>query len=255
MNGSYFPYIGFAAAKIEVRALRVATIPPLAILADCCSITSCNALLSSGFILSNSSILTNPWSPSTTAPASNIIIPVLSRTTAAVNPAAVEPLPEVYKPRGAILAQNFNISLFAVPGSPTKNTLMSPLILLPSPNNLWFEPTISNKIASLISDWPWIWGANESISLWYMSGIWPSDLIIFSSSGEISSLATFLSDLIPRPAKNSILFPSILNRYNPLWPRCIPATDSCSILTTPVRIIRSPGRELSTKSCLIVTSI
>ena len=64
------------------------------------------------------------------------MIPVLSRTTAAVSPAAVEPLPEVYNPRGAILAQNFNISLFAVPGSPTKNTLMSPLILLPSPNSL-----------------------------------------------------------------------------------------------------------------------
>ncbi len=134
LKGSYFPYIGFAAAKIDVLALSVATIPPLAILADCCSITSCNALLSSGFILSNSSILTRPWSPSTTAPASSIMIPVLSRTTAAVRPAAVEPLPEVYNPLGAILEQNFSISDFAVPGSPTRNTFMSPLILLPSPN-------------------------------------------------------------------------------------------------------------------------
>ena len=39
---------------IDVLAFNVATIPPFAILADCCSITSCNALLSSGFILSNS---------------------------------------------------------------------------------------------------------------------------------------------------------------------------------------------------------
>ena len=44
----------------RIHALRVATIPPFAILTDCCSITSCNALLSSGFILSNSSIHTNP---------------------------------------------------------------------------------------------------------------------------------------------------------------------------------------------------
>ena len=136
LKGSYFPYIGFAAAKIEVLAFSVATIPPFAILTDCCSITSCKALLSSGFILSNSSIHTRPWSPSTTAPASSIMIPDLSLTIAAVSPAAVEPLPEVYKPRGAILAQNFSISLFAVPGSPTRKTLMSPLILLPSPNVL-----------------------------------------------------------------------------------------------------------------------
>ncbi len=40
LNGSYFPYIGFAAARIEVLAFSVATIPPFAMLADCCSITS-----------------------------------------------------------------------------------------------------------------------------------------------------------------------------------------------------------------------
>ncbi len=136
LNGSYFPYIGFAAAKIDVRAFSVATIPPFAMLADCCSMTSCSALRSSGFILSNSSIHTRPWSPNTTAPASNIIMPVLSLTTAAVNPAAVEPLPDVYNPLGASLAQNFNISDFAVPGSPTRNTLMSPLIFVPSPITL-----------------------------------------------------------------------------------------------------------------------
>ena len=60
LKGSYFPNIGFAAARIEVRAFNVATIPPLEILAVCCSMTSCNALLSSAFILSNSSIQTKP---------------------------------------------------------------------------------------------------------------------------------------------------------------------------------------------------
>ena len=165
LNGSYFPYIGFAAAKIEVLALSVATIPPFAMLADCCSITSCRALLSSGLILSNSSIQTRPWSPSTTAPASSMKIPEVSRTTAAVRPAAVEPLPEVYNPLGAILAQNFSISLFAVPGSPTRKILMSPLTLVPSESARCVEPTINKRIASLNSLWPRIWGANESISL------------------------------------------------------------------------------------------
>ena len=73
-----------------------------------------------------------------------------SATTAAVKPAAVEPLPEVYKPRGATLTQNFSISLFAVPGSPTKNMLISPLILLPSSNSRCVEPAINNKMDSLI---------------------------------------------------------------------------------------------------------
>ena len=81
-------------------------------------------------------------------------IPFVSLTTAAVKPAAVEPRPEVYKPRGATLTQNFNISLFAVPGSPTRKTLMSPLILLPSSNSLCVEPAISNKIDSLIISCP-----------------------------------------------------------------------------------------------------
>ena len=95
LNGSYFPYSGFAADKMEVRAFNVATIPPFATEQVCCSITSCNAERSSGFILSNSSIQTKPWSPKTTAPASSIIIPDLSRITAAVRPAAVVPRPEV----------------------------------------------------------------------------------------------------------------------------------------------------------------
>ena len=93
------------------------------------------------------------------------MMPILSRTTAAVSPAAVEPLPEVYKPLGAILAQNFSISLFAVPGSPTKKMLMSPRIFAPSASTLWVEPTIKSKIASLIISCPCICGANEATSL------------------------------------------------------------------------------------------
>ncbi len=91
-------------------------------------------------------------------------IPFVSLTTAAVKPAAVEPLPEVYKPRGATLTQNFNISLFAVPGSPTKNMLISPLILLPSCNSLWVEPAIKSNIDSLTTSCPVMCGAYESIN-------------------------------------------------------------------------------------------
>src|SRR5579875_2132311 len=75
---------GFAASTIEVLALRVATIPPLATLTVCCSITSCRTPLSSGLILSNSSMHATPRTARTTAPASSIISPLFSFTTAAV---------------------------------------------------------------------------------------------------------------------------------------------------------------------------
>jgi len=89
----------------------------------------------------------------------------VSRTTAAVSPAAVEPLPDVYNPLGAILAQNFSISLFAVPGSPTRKTLMSPLIFVPSVSTRCVEPTISKRMASLNNACPLMCGANDAINL------------------------------------------------------------------------------------------
>ena len=92
-------------------------------------------------------------------------MPVLSLTTAAVSPAAVLPRPLVYRPRGAILAQNLSISDFAVPGSPTRNMLMSPRTLEPSGICLWVEPTTSSIIASLMVSCSVMWGANESTSL------------------------------------------------------------------------------------------
>ena len=92
-------------------------------------------------------------------------IPEVSRTTAAVRPAAVEPLPDVYNPLGAILEQNFSISLFAVPGSPTRKTFMSPLTFEPSESARCVEPTISKRIASLNISCPRICGAKEPINL------------------------------------------------------------------------------------------
>ena len=60
LNGSYLPYLGLAADRIEVLAFSVATIPPFATEQVCCSITSWSADLSSDLILSNSSIQTRP---------------------------------------------------------------------------------------------------------------------------------------------------------------------------------------------------
>ena len=77
----------------------------------------------------------------------------------------MDPLPDVYNPLGAILAQNFSISLFAVPGSPTRKTLMSPLTFEPSESARCVEPTISKRIASLNISCPRICGANDATNL------------------------------------------------------------------------------------------
>ncbi len=115
---------------MDVLALRVATIPPLAIETVCCSIASCIATLSSGRILSISSMAATPLSAKTNAPASRVIPPAFSRRTAAVNPAAVVPRPEVYKPRGAIFATYCRSCDLAVPGSPNRRTFMSPRMVM-----------------------------------------------------------------------------------------------------------------------------
>ena len=43
-------------------------------------------------------------------------------------------------------------------------------------------------------------------------------------------------------------------RYSALFARITPAICSCSMRTTPVSTMRSPGRALSTRSCFAVTS-
>lgn len=59
-----------------------------------------------------------------------------SRITDAVKPAAELPLPEVYTAIGATLSTNFNNCDLAVPGSPKRSTLMSPLRVKPSGKRL-----------------------------------------------------------------------------------------------------------------------
>ena len=128
--GLYFDPTGLAAARIEVRALRVVMMPALAIETVCCSITSCSTDRVASDILSNSSIQQTPPSERTRAPLKEVrgervrSEPVRervkrekdgthdsrtccfesgSRVMYAVRPTADDPFPDVYTPRGAIL--------------------------------------------------------------------------------------------------------------------------------------------------------
>ncbi len=65
---SYFDPTGLAAARMDVRALRVVMIPALAMDTVCCSMTSWRTLRVASDILSNSSMQHMPPSESTRAP-------------------------------------------------------------------------------------------------------------------------------------------------------------------------------------------
>ncbi len=82
----------------------------------------------------------------------------------AVNPTALDPLPEVYIPLGAILNTCCNSCDFAVEGSPTRQMLISALNLpLPDYNISFFAPPNNcANIPFLISLFPWIEGAKLS---------------------------------------------------------------------------------------------
>ena len=93
---SYLPCLGFAAARIAVRALRLAWMPALVMDIVCCSIASWIATWSVASILSNSSMQQMPLSASIKAPASTPNSPVsLSLAMHAVRPAADAALPDV----------------------------------------------------------------------------------------------------------------------------------------------------------------
>lgn len=74
--GLYLLSLGFAAAKIAVRAFNWQTIPFLAIDIVYYSITSWSIDYVPSSILSNSSIQQIPWSDNTKAPDSNTVSPV-----------------------------------------------------------------------------------------------------------------------------------------------------------------------------------
>mmetsp|Transcript_10011 Transcript_10011/g.21116 ORF Transcript_10011/g.21116 Transcript_10011/m.21116 type:complete len:296 (+) Transcript_10011:629-1516(+) len=156
----YLPYKGLAAARTAARALRVATIPALATDTVCCSITSWIAVRSDSSILSNSSMAQIPLSANTNAPPSNANSPVVtSLVIAAVKPTPLDPFPVVYTPRGAMLATCFSNWLLATPGSPMRQMLISPRILIPSGSFRVHPPTSCSNSALLISSCPKISGA------------------------------------------------------------------------------------------------
>ena len=162
--GSYLPKDGFAAARTAVLAFNVATMPPFATETVCCSMASWMATRSSGRILSISSMQAMPLSARTNAPASKLMLPPFSRTTAAVKPAAVVPLPEVYKPLGAILATYWSNCDLAVPGSPMSSAFISPLTFT-SGRVLETPPKSRYMMASLTCSKPKIEGAMEVMIL------------------------------------------------------------------------------------------
>lgn len=126
--GLYFDSMGFAAAKIAVRALRVQMMPALATDTVCCSIASCSMLRVFSSILSNSSMQQIPRSDRTKAPLSSMISFVSgSLVMYTVKPTAELPFPDVYIPRGANLWTNYRSCDFAVDGSPQSKTFISPL--------------------------------------------------------------------------------------------------------------------------------
>ena len=60
--------------------------------------------------------------------------------------------------------------------------LISPRRVEPSSSLFATEPMISNRIASLITSWPYTCGAKEAISLSYASGLFAIVRICFSFS-------------------------------------------------------------------------
>lgn len=135
--------MGLAAAITAQRACSEVMMPALEMEMDCCSMASWMEVRSASFILSNSSMRQTPWSASTSAPPSSIHSRVTgSLRTLAVRPTAEAPCPVVYTARGDVFSTYLRNCDLAVPGSPSRSTLMSPrmrclpLMSLPTPPNM-----------------------------------------------------------------------------------------------------------------------
>eukprot|EP00955_Chlamydomonas_euryale_P063132 358569-Chlamydomonas_euryale.AAC.2 len=102
--------------------------------------------------------------------------------TEAVSPAAEEPLPEVYTLIGATLDANLRNCDFAVDGSPSSSTLMSPRRLVPSGNVFREPPNSSAATAFLTSSPPKMLGAMRA-----KRSSWIRSLFEKVSNLEISS--------------------------------------------------------------------
>ena len=103
---------------------------------------------------------TTPLSASTIAPASKVFYPVSrSVTIAAVKPTPLAPLPVVPIPTSTVLNTHLKIWLFAVPGSPTINILISPLKWVPFSSIFSQPPRSINNTAFFKWSCPYIEGA------------------------------------------------------------------------------------------------
>jgi hypothetical protein len=112
-----------------VLVLILQTIPALATEIVCYSMASWIDALSSGLITENSSIVQTPQSASTRAPASSMYSePSLKADT--VRPADVDPIPVVMTDLLLSCEIALRIYDFPVPGSPTINKCIVPLIFI-----------------------------------------------------------------------------------------------------------------------------
>lgn len=186
-----FPLIGLAAAITLHLAQSEVTIPALDIEMDYYSIASWMEVLSWSFILSNSSIKHTPLSANTRAPPSRVHSPLTgSLWTPAVRPTALAPLPVVqthlWKTYSTYL-RNWDL---AVPGSPSKRQLISPLILCFPSISLASPPNIQRAKLFLIKLWPQIEGAIELKILQAMWGFLASAFMACLSSSVSSTISS-----------------------------------------------------------------
>mmetsp|Transcript_5249 Transcript_5249/g.16456 ORF Transcript_5249/g.16456 Transcript_5249/m.16456 type:complete len:234 (-) Transcript_5249:477-1178(-) len=217
--------------------------PAFAIVIVCCSITSWIAVRSASSILSNSSMQHTPMSASTSAPPSRTASPVcVSRVTAAVRPTPDEPRPVVEMASGAMPRANRRICDFAVEGSPTISTLMSPRRCVPLARFFSTPPSSMSSSACFTSSCPYTDGASERTN----SGI---------SSFDFASLRMFFTSVsVHSPAVASLessrtWLPSTRVRYMPVL-FCLAG----SARKMPHTRTRSPGLHESTSSFSIKTS-
>ncbi len=147
------PVFGFMAHMIGHLVHNVLLIPALLIyiLFDANDVFNCE--IWSELILSSSSIIATDLSASTNAPASSVHLPPekSSFTTAAVNPAFVDPSPVANWDCGIICFRAVSNVDFAVDGSPHINRFVYPLWSVPSAFILFSPETDDTKIASFIS--------------------------------------------------------------------------------------------------------
>mmetsp|Transcript_29814 Transcript_29814/g.85030 ORF Transcript_29814/g.85030 Transcript_29814/m.85030 type:complete len:221 (+) Transcript_29814:1052-1714(+) len=174
----------------------------------CCSMASWMATWSLGSMRSNSSMQQMPLSANIKAPGwmTRSWSKSMSRTTDAVRPAAVELFPEANTALGRKVDTHLSMALFAVAGSPSNSTLMSPRSLMPSSVFFPKAPINMSKMPFFTSKCPWMAGATERAtrskqSFFPPGPVWfemPSNFALSAGDKYILSSERMLSP-VPRP--------------------------------------------------------